>query len=158
MASKNASCLGLFGAASSQTFESALHALVAERNVEFGAHALGDGPIAHALVTEVRLVKLLLELYTTVTSDGAAVSQHRKIGRLVGPRGDAHRAYRPRSGCPSMTLRPPVTLKPSMGAMMGPDGVGDGTMGEAEPGRTYLASLDAPTPLQRDCAGCFCPV
>jgi hypothetical protein len=46
---KNASYLGLFGAASSQTFESALHALVAERNVEFGAHALGDGPIAHAL-------------------------------------------------------------------------------------------------------------
>jgi hypothetical protein len=51
-----------------------------------------------------------------------------------------------------------VTLKPSMGAMMGPDGVGDGTMGEAEPSRTYFASLDAPTPLPRDCAGCFCPV
>ena len=54
-----------------------------------------------------------------------------------------------------MTLRPPVTLKPSMGAMMGPDGVGDGTMGEAEPGPTYFASLDAPTPYRGIAPGAF---
>ena len=99
-----------------------------------------------------------MERYTTygVASDGAAVSQHRKIGRLVVPRGDAHRAFRSRSGSVD-DVETPVTLKPSMGAMMGLDGVRDGTMGEAEPGRTCFASLDAPTPLQRDCAGCFCP-
>ncbi len=48
MASKNASCLGLFGAAFYQTIEGTLDALVAERDTELGAHVLGDGAIAHA--------------------------------------------------------------------------------------------------------------
>jgi hypothetical protein len=42
-------CSGLFDAAASlETIESALDALVADGDTEFGAHVLGDGTVTYA--------------------------------------------------------------------------------------------------------------
>jgi hypothetical protein len=46
---QSAGYLGLFGAASLETFESAFNTLVRDRKTELGAHVLGDGTIAHTL-------------------------------------------------------------------------------------------------------------
>jgi hypothetical protein len=58
-----------------------------DREDELGDAVTGD---ITTKIEEPQRDPLLLELYTIygVASDGAAVSQRRKIGRLVVPRGD----------------------------------------------------------------------
>jgi hypothetical protein len=119
---------------------SALDALVAQRDAEFGAHVLGDGPIAHALRPK-RLHLGERSLLVLFLDQGAIVTD------FPAERWGAAKVL-------------PGALLMALGY---PKGVSGNPSGMS---RFYFecrqifqeASPDAPTPLQRDCAGCFCPV